>query len=148
MMSSQSRTSQSRTSQSRTAVRTAALTLSAAALGLSALTASPALASGGDDAVQRSGSCSAGTEWKIKAKADDGRIEVEAEIDSNKVGQDWSWKLKDNGAVFATGTSTTTGPSGSFEVQRKPANKAGTDSFVFRAVYPKSGEVCRATVSW
>ena len=140
--------SQSRTSQSRTAVRTAALTLSAAALGLSALTASPALASGGDDAVQRSGSCSTGTEWKIKAKADDGRIEVEAEIDSNKVGQDWSWKLKDNGAVFATGTSTTTGPSGSFAVERKPANQAGTDSFVFRAVYPKSGEVCRATVSW
>ena len=140
--------SQSRTSPSRIAVRTAALTLSAAALGLSALTASPALASGGDDAVQRSGSCSAGTEWKIKAKADDGRIEVEAEIDSNKVGQSWSWKFKDNGAVFATGTSTTTGPSGSFGVERKPANKAGTDSFVFRAVYPKSGEVCRATVSW
>lgn len=135
-------------SQSRTAVRTAALTLSAAALGLSALTASPALASGGGDAVQRSGSCSAGTEWKIKAKADDGRIEVEAEIDSNKVGQSWSWKFKDNGSVFATGTSTTTAPSGSFEVERKPANKAGTDSFVFRAVYPKSGEVCRATVSW
>ena len=141
-MSSQSRTSV------RTSVRTAALTLSAAALGLSALAASPAVASGDDDAVQRSGSCSAGTEWKIKAKADDGRIEVEAEIDSNKVGQSWSWKFKDNGAVFATGTSTTTGPSGSFEVERKPANQAGTDSFVFRAVNPKSGEVCRATVSW
>jgi hypothetical protein len=135
-------------SQSRTAVRTAALTLSAA-LGLSALTASPVGASGGDDdRVERNGSCSAGTEWKIKAKADDGRIEVEAEIDSNKVGQSWSWKFKDNGAVFATGTSTTTAPSGSFEVERKPANEAGTDNFVFRAVHPKSGEVCRATVSW
>ena len=50
--------------------------------------------------------------------------------------------------MFATGTSTTTAPSGSFEVERKPANKAGTDNFVFRAVHPKSGEVCRATVSW
>jgi hypothetical protein len=79
---------------------------------------------------------------------DDDRIEVEAEIDSNKVGQSWSWKFKDNGSVFATGTSTTTAPSGSFEVERKPANKAGTDNFVFRAVHPKSGEVCRATVSW
>ena len=93
--------------------------------------------------MQRNGR-SAGTEWKIKAKADDGRIEVEAEIDSNKVGQSWSWKFKDNGSVFATGTSTTTSPSGSFEVERKPANKAGTDNFVFRAVHPKSGEVCRA----
>ena len=135
-------------SQSRTAVPTAALTLGAAALGLSALTATPAVAPGDGADVRRNGSCSAGTDWKIKAKSDDGRIEVEAEIDSNKVGQSWSWKFKDNGSVFATGTSTTTAPSGSFEVERKPVNQAGTDSFVFRAVHPKSGEVCRATVSW
>jgi len=127
--------------------RIAALTIST--LALSGLTIAPAVAGGDDDdRVERNGSCSAGTEWKIKAKADDGRIEVEAEIDSNKVGQSWSWKFKDNGSVFATGTSTTTAPSGSFEVERKPANKAGTDNFVFRAVHPKSGEVCRATVSW
>ncbi len=101
-----------------------------------------------DDRVERNGSCSAGTDWKIKAKSDDGRIEVEAEIDSNKVGQTWNWKFKDNGNVFAKGQSTTTGPSGSFEVERKPANLAGTDHFVFRAVNPSSGEVCRATVAW
>jgi hypothetical protein len=127
--------------------RIAALTIST--LALSGVTIAPAAAGDDDDdRVQRNGSCSAGTEWKIKAEADDGRIEVEAEIDSNKVGQSWSWKFKDNGSVFATGMSTTTAPSGSFEVERKPANKAGTDNFVFRAVHPKSGEVCRATVSW
>lgn len=127
--------------------RIAALTIST--LALTGLTIAPAVAGDDDDnRVERNGSCSAGTEWKIKAKADDGRIEVEAEIDSNKVGQSWSWKFKDNGTVFATGTSTTTAPSGPFEVERKPANKAGTDNFVFRAVHPKSGEVCRATVSW
>jgi hypothetical protein len=126
--------------------RIAALTIST--LALTGLTIAPAVAGDDDDRVERNGSCSAGTDWKIKAKADDGRIEVEAEIDSNKVGQSWSWKFKDNGSVFATGTSTTTAPSGSFEVERKPANKAGTDNFVFRAVHPKSGEVCRATVSW
>ena len=92
-----------------------------------------------DDRVERNGSCSAGTDWKIKAKSDDGRIEVEAEIDSNKVGQTWSWKFKDNGTVFAKGQSTTTGPSGSFEVERKPANLAGTDHFVFRAVHAELG---------
>jgi len=108
----------------------------------------PAVAGGDHNPVERHGSCSAGTEWKIKAKADDGRIEVEAEIDSNKVGQTWDWKFKDNGEVFATGRSVTTGPSGSFQVGRKPADRAGTDHFVFRAVNPKSGEVCRATVSW
>jgi hypothetical protein len=127
--------------------RIAALTIST--LALTGLTIAPAVAGDDDgDRVERNGSCSAGTDWKIKAKADDGRIEVEAEIDSNKVGQSWSWKFKDNGTVFDTGTSTTTAPSGSFEVERKPADKAGTDNFVFRAVHPKSGEVCRATVSW
>jgi hypothetical protein len=73
------------------------------ALALVALTP-PAMASGGDDdRVERHGSCSSGTDWKIKAKSDDGRIEVEAEIDSNQVGQSWTWKFKDNGNVIATG---------------------------------------------
>ena len=126
--------------------RRAAATLAVPALALTLLAAAPAVASGDDDAVQRSGSCSGGTDWKIKAEADDGRIEVEAEVDSNKVGQTWAWKLKDNGVVVATGSSTTKGPSGSFEVEREPADKAGTDNFVFRAVH--AGEVCRATISW
>lgn len=123
---------------------TAVLTLTT--LAATALAAAPATAGGGVDAQQNSGSCSAGTDWTIKAKADDGRIEVQAEIDSNRSGQTWAWKLKDNGVVVSKGSSTTQGPSGSFSVERKPANKAGTDSFVFRAVY--AGEVCRATVAW
>ena len=125
--------------------RRIAAALAVPTLALSVLAAAPAVASG-DDANHSSGSCSGGTHWKIKAKSDDGRIEVEAEIDSNKAGQTWAWKLKDNGALVATGSSTTQGPSGSFEVERKPANKSGTDHFVFRAVH--AGEVCRATVAW
>ncbi len=115
-----------------------AAALAVPALALVALIP-PAVAGDDDDRIERNGSCSAGTDWKIKAKSDDGRIEVEAEIDSNKVGQTWTWKFKHNGSVFAKGQSTTTGPSGSFEVERKPANLAGTDHFVFRAVHPKLG---------
>jgi hypothetical protein len=128
------------------ASRRAAAVLSVSALLLTM--AAPSFASGGGDAVRRNGSCSGSTDWKIKAKADDGRIEVEAEIDSNKVGQTWNWKLKQNGSLVASGSSKTKAPSGSFSVQRKPADKAGTDHFVLRAVQPSSGEVCRATVSW
>ena len=126
----------------------AALALPALALpavALSALAPATAFASGGD-ANRNAGSCSGSTDWKIKAKADDGRIDVEAEIDSNQVGQTWAWKLRDNGVVVSKGSSTTQGASGSFSVERKPANTAGTDHFVFRAVY--AGEVCRATVAW
>ena len=116
---------------------------------LTAFVAGPAVAQGDDDnEVRTNGSCSGSTDWKMKAKSDDGRIEVESEVDSNKVGQTWNWKLKDNGVQVSSGSSTTTGPSGSFEVERKPANQAGTDHFVFRAVNPKSGEVCRGTVAW
>ena len=128
--------------------RRVAAALAVPALALVALT-SPAMAGGDDDdRVERNGSCSAGTDWKIKAKSDDGRIEVEAEIDSNHRGQTWRWVLRHDGDVAARGRSVTRGPSGSFEVERKPADLAGTDMFVFRAVNPKSGEVCRATVSW
>jgi hypothetical protein len=96
-----------------------------------------------DDVVRR-GSCSGSTDQKFKAKPDDGRIEVEAEIDSNHRGQTWRWVLRHDGDVVARGRSMTHGPSGSFEVQRRTANHAGADSFRFRATH--AGEVCVARV--
>jgi hypothetical protein len=128
--------------------RRAAAAVAVPAITLAALAAPAGASGGGDDRVERTGSCSGRTDWKIKAKSDDGRIEVEAEIDSNRIGQTWRWRFKHNGVVFSTGTSTTKAPSGSFQVERRPANLPGTDRFVFRAVNPRSGEVCRATISW
>jgi hypothetical protein len=119
-----------------------------AATTLAVLGGSPAHA--GDDRddreVIRHGSCSGSTDWKMKAKADDGRIEVESEIDSNRNGQIWRWTLRHDGKVAADGRSTTRGRSGSFEVERKARNTAGTDAFRFRAVNRASGEVCVARV--
>ena len=100
-------------------------------------------ASGGND-VTRRGSCSGSTNWKIKAKPDNGRIEVESEIDSNHNGQTWHWVLRHDGDVASRGSSTTRAPSGSFSVQRRTGNNAGTDSFRFRATH--AGEVCVARV--
>lgn len=99
-----------------------------------------------DDRIERTGSCSNGARWKIKAKPDDGRIEVEAEIDTNTAGQSWGWVLQHNGSVSARGTSRTTARSGSFEVERKTVNAAGVDTFRFRAT--RNGAVCVATVSY
>jgi hypothetical protein len=117
-----------------------ATTLMALALPLTAVGTAHASS---DDVVRR-GSCSGSTHWKIKAKPDDGRIEVEAEIDSNRNGQTWRWVLRHDGGVSARGRSTTHRPSGSFEVERRTANHAGTDQFRFRAVH--AGEVCVARV--
>jgi hypothetical protein len=127
--------------------RTTLATLAVAALTLPVTLVAPAIAShGGNGDVRTSGSCSGRADWKLKATPDDGRIEVEGEIDSNRSGQVWSWKLKHNGSVSAKGRKTTGGASGSFEVQRRMANLAGADHFVFRAEH--AGQVCRGTISY
>lgn len=119
----------------------------AAALALSAVlvtAAAPAMAK--DGRITTSGGCGSGTVWKMKASPDDGRIEVEAEIDSNRSGQVWAWTLTHNGAGALRGTGTTRGASGSFEVERKLGNFAGQDTFAFTAKRNGTTQVCRALV--
>lgn len=106
--------------------------------------AGPAAARDGD--VQRSGDCSGSTNWKLKGGLRDGRIEVEFEVDSNIVGQTWRVRLKDNGNLFWRGTRTTLAPSGSFTVEKRTANLAGTDKIVGIARNPNTGEVCRGVI--
>jgi hypothetical protein len=107
--------------------------------------AAPAMAK--DGRVTSSGSCSSSSAtWKLKASPEDGRIEVEGEIDSNRAGQAWYWSLKHNGAAAGRGSRTTRGRSGSFEVRRVTANKAGTDTFVFTARRKGTSQVCRGVV--
>lgn len=117
---------------------------SAVAIMLVAGAAVPAQAKDGD--VVRRGDCSAGTDWKLKVSPEDGRLEVEGEVDSNRNGQRWSWRLKHNGTLSARGVGYTAGPSGSFEVRRLMVDLTGTDTVVFRARRPATGEVCRGVV--
>ena len=102
--------------------------------------------SGDDDRVIRTGACTGSADWKLKVKTDDGRLEVEGEVDSNRVGQAWRWAIRHNGSVTARGTSQTFGRSGSFSVERKVVDLAGTDRLVFRASY--AGQVCRGVVNY
>ena len=107
-------------------------------------TATPALAKGPE--VRTSGQCQGGADWKMKAKAEDGGIEVEAEVDSNRTGQTWHWALSHNGAAAGSGNRTTTGRSGSFEVRRVTGNRTGTDTFTFVARRPGTQQVCTGRV--
>lgn len=97
--------------------------------------------------VIRSGGCdnSAAT-WKLKATSDDGGIEVEFQVDSNRAGQVWSVRMGDNGHRFYTGTKTTAGASGSFAVQRRIANRAGTDQIRARAT--RGTATCAGSVNF
>ena len=126
-------------------VRRTTAALAAAVMVGTLATAVPANAGGGDERIRRGG-CSGSADWKLKVKPDDGRLEVEAEVDSNVNGQTWRWRISHNGSVSARGHSTTRGPSGSFDVERRMANLAGTDRFRLRASH--DGQVCRGKIRW
>ena len=112
-------------------------------LALAVLPAAPASAG---DGVERAGDCTRTSTTKIKASHDDGRIELEGEVDSNRRGQTWRWSMLDGTTRVAAGTSTTVAPSGSFSVERRIANRAGTRTLTFRASNAATGERCTAVV--
>lgn len=101
------------------------------------------LASANDADVIREGSCSGRSDWKLKLSPEDGRIEVEYEVDQNRVGDTWKIRLKHDGKRFFRGRRTTKGPSGSFELRRVEANHRGKDGFRAKAINLRTGEVCR-----
>jgi hypothetical protein len=117
----------------------------AAGLALSVAAAVPASAKSGD--VVRTGSCSGSSDWKLKLSPEDGMIEVEYEVDSNKVGQTWRVRLFQNDVRIFAGSRVTQAPSGSFTVRVVASNKAGTDAFRARAQNVASGELCRGSAS-
>jgi hypothetical protein len=116
-----------------------------------------ALAKGGDDdnggggggdsrETRVTGSCTAGSSAKLKAKPDDGRLEAEFEVDQNRNGVTWRVVIRRNGAVAVTTRATTRAPSGSFSVERRIADGRGTDRITARATSP-AGEVCTARLT-
>jgi hypothetical protein len=125
----------------RTAVAIAATSFAVVLAGA----ATPANAADGD--VRTHGACSASGTWKLKAKPDDGRLEVEGEVDVNRNGQSWNWKILRNGNVVANGSATTHAPSGSFSVQRRIANPAGSDRIGWRATNPATGNTCQGSLT-
>ena len=128
---------------------TLATVLTLGALGAAGLSLAPAAAAsgGGGHGVRTSGSCSAGAHWTLKAKHDDGVIEVEGQVDSNRAGQNWRWSITDNGHRVKLGPARTAGASGSFSIERRIADRAGTDRIVFRAKRPATGQLCQGVVS-
>ena len=121
--------------------------VAAIALGLVAGGTAPALASGGGGDVRRSGGCTHAAVWKLKAKPDNGRIEVEGEVDSNHGGQVWKWRIFHDGRVSAHGRSRTGPPSGSFSVERRLVNTSRGGSRRLAGRQPWSGERCHGTLS-
>jgi len=105
-----------------------------------------AVAKDGD--VIRQGACSGNSDWKLKLSPENGKIEVEYEVDSNRNGQTWAVKIFKNGNRIFNGTRTTKAPSGSFEVRLVTGDPAGSDTFRAKAVNKASGENCVGTATF
>jgi hypothetical protein len=118
----------------------------AATLVMSALAMAPSAQARAGDVVKR-GSCSASSDWKVKLKPDNGRIELEFEVDSNTPGQTWHVRIVQNGQRIFRGTRVTKAPSGSFTVRVRPDNTVGRDAFLAVATNRASGESCMGHAS-
>lgn len=123
-----------------------ALVLTVPVLVLPLAAALPAVAKDGRPGVRAAGACSGPSHWKLSAKTDDGRIETEAEVDTRVNGRTWSWQLADQGTPVASGKAMTHAPSGSFTIERRIANRGGTDVITFKVRSLRSGETCQGTV--
>src|SRR3712207_8894006 len=80
------------------------------------LPAAAAQAKDGD--IIKRGGCSGAADWKLKASPENGRIEVEGEVDSNKNGQKWRWGVRPKGSTVGKGEKTRGGASGALAVGR------------------------------
>ena len=120
--------------------KTARMLMIAGALALTMAVALPASAK--SPAVVRQGSCSGNSHWKLKLAPDNGRIEVQFEVDSNVNGQTWHVRIIKNGTQIFSGNRVTRPPSGSFEVRKLAHDNSGTDRFRARAVNMANGETC------
>jgi len=102
----------------------------------------------GQNDVVRRGSCSGQSDWKLKLSPQDGRIEVEFEVDQNVTGDRWRVTIRHDGDLAFRDTRTTHGASGSFEARTVEPNNAGSDAFRARARNLSTGEVCVGTASF
>jgi hypothetical protein len=108
----------------------------------------PAVAPARDNpGVIKTGKCSNGAGWKLKAKNENGLIEVEFEVDQNIAGRRWNVVIRRDGAVVFRGARITRPPSGSFEVVRRIRNPAGPDRIVAKA-RAAAGGTCRGALTF
>lgn len=83
----------------------------------------------------------------LQLSPENGRVEVEYEVDQNRNGQNWRVRMFHNGERFFAGMRTTQPPSGSFEIRRVVNDAGGTDTIRARAKNVSTDELCRGRAS-
>jgi hypothetical protein len=125
--------------------------LLALALLLFALSAGAAQARGGDHGggggdVRVAGSCGRGATSSLRARSDDGRIEVRFRLEQRRGRGLWRITVVHEQRVSARATRRTTRSDRTFELRRRLADLPGSDSVAVHAWGPH-GLGCRATAT-
>jgi hypothetical protein len=115
------------------------------ALALTSLSSLSAFASTSPNDVHNEGDCNQTSRWKLTASSDNGRIRVEAEVDSGVKGQHWSWRILHNGDESARGNAVTK-DGGSYKITKLVTDLPGTDRIVFKSHNAATGEQCKGSV--
>lgn len=102
----------------------------------------PAAAKDGD--VRRTARCGSGV-VKLKLSDENGRIETELEVDTNRGGQRWVVRIFHDGRRVAKTSGVTGGRSGSFEVRRLLTDTSGLDTV--RGTARRNGTKCVVTAA-
>jgi hypothetical protein len=128
-----------------TSIRRSLAAATAAALAAGALTVVGAgTATAKSPRVIETKDCN-GIATKLKLSPEDGRMEVEYELDQNRTGRTWALRLVQNGSKVAAARRTTRGPSGSLTWRVVVDDTAGTETITVRA--KGSGRTCRITAA-
>ncbi|MBA2642606.1 MAG: hypothetical protein H0U82_06755 [Actinobacteria bacterium] len=104
------------------------------------------VASAKDGDVLAVGSCTKSTTSKIKLSPENGRIEVEFEVDQNRNGVRWSVAIRHRGQVVRRLVRVTRAPSGSFEARVVLPNGPGAHRIAATAT--RRGETCTAAATF
>jgi hypothetical protein len=98
-------------------------------------------------AAVRTGHCTGAADWEIEVYHENGRVEVEFEVDHSRSGAAWKWSMSNDGLSFANGRATIAAHRDAVFVSRLTTNGPGHDHIVVRAVNVATGQVCRATAT-
>ena len=112
------------------------------ALVASLAVAATPVASAKDGDIRAAGVCTKSSTSKIKLSEENGRIEVEFEVDQNRNGVRWSVAIRQRGQVVRRLVRSTRGPSGSFEARVVLPDGPGGDRISASAT--RRGESCNA----
>jgi hypothetical protein len=95
--------------------------------------------------TEKRGSCSSGARYDYEVEKDDGRFEVNFEVDSNRTNEQWRIQLWQDGKRYYSAVRTTD-HEGEADAEQNRPNTRGKDHFKARAVSLSSGEVCTVKI--